>query len=341
VLEDRQGLVSSLAFFSGRGGIYFTSTMVCLTTHGAECARDGEEAIALARQLGWRSGEAFALLFLGLGLGPRGEYARAFTSAEAGLAIAREIEHGPWMATGYLLLGILSLEVLALSTAQQHLEQALALAKECGSLFLLRDATAFLASAYIAQREFARAEAALDAAFGLQTPCQTVAQRLVWRARAELELARGRPDLALEIVDRLIASAAHLEHGGVIPHLWYLRGAILAALARATEAESALRDARDRAQAQGARPLLWRIEVTLGKLSHRQGRREQAQEAFSLARAIVEELAASIPDEALRDGFLRGAFAQIPSPPKPSLRQAAKQLFGGVILFQEGGDMLK
>ena len=157
-LGDRQGLVSSLAFFAGRGNVYFTTTVVCLPTSGAECIRDAEEALALARKLGSRSDEAFARIFLGLCLGPRGEYGRALSSAETGLTIAREIEHGPWMATGYLLLGIISLELLALPTARQHLERALTLAKECGSLFLLRDATAFLASTCIAQGEFARAQ---------------------------------------------------------------------------------------------------------------------------------------------------------------------------------------
>ncbi len=174
-LEDRQGLLSSLVFFAGRGTVYFTTTMVCLTTSGAECIRDGEEAIALGRQLRVRSDEAFALLFLGLCLGPRGEYGRALSSAETGLNIAREIEHGPWMATGYLLLGILSLELLVRPSAQQHLERALTMAKECGSLFLLRGATAFLASACIAQGDCARAKVVLDDVFGLQTPCQTMA----------------------------------------------------------------------------------------------------------------------------------------------------------------------
>ena len=59
---DRQGLVSSLVYFAGRGGIYFTSTIVSRETSTVKCTRDGEEAIALARQLGMRSSEAFALI---------------------------------------------------------------------------------------------------------------------------------------------------------------------------------------------------------------------------------------------------------------------------------------
>ncbi len=317
-LGDRQALIASLTFFAGRGGLYFTSTVVPLATSEVECIRDGEEAIALSHQLGMRSSEAFALIFLGLCLGYRGKYGHALSRAETGLHIAIEIEHGPWMATGYLLLGILSLELLALPTARQHLEKALALARDCGSLFLLCDATAFLASACIAQGEYARAEAILDDVFGPETPCQTVAQRLVWYARAEMELARTHPDKALAIIDRLISTAAHVEDGAVIPRLWHLQGEVLIALGKVEEAGAVLCSARDAAQQLGARPLLWRICVTLGKLYRSEARSEQAEEAFLLARTIIEELASSVADEEMRDNFLRSASVQLPPLPQPS-----------------------
>ncbi|HKV59962.1 MAG TPA: tetratricopeptide repeat protein, partial [Ktedonobacteraceae bacterium] len=327
---DQQGLIASLIFFSGRGGIYFTSTVVPLATSEVECIHDGEEAIALSHQLGMRSSEAFALIFSGLYLGYRGEYGRALSSAETGLNISVEIEHGPWMATGYLLLGIISLEFLALTTARQHLEKALALAKEWGSLFLLRDATAFLASTCIEQGDYARAEMILDDVFGPETPCQTLAQRLVWCARAELELAQDHADKALAIIDRLISTATHVENGEVIPRLCHRRGEALAALGKAEEAEAVLRSARDTAQRQGLRSLLWRICVTLGKLYRTRSRHEQAEEVFALARTIIEELARTVPYQEQRDNFLRKAEAQLPPLPQPSPRHATRQAFGGL-----------
>lgn len=329
-LEDLQGLLSSLVFFAGRGNVYFTSTLVCLTTSGAECIRDGEEAIALGQKTRVRSDEAFALLFLGLCLGPRGEYGRALASAETGLTIAREIEHGPWMATGYLLLGILSLELLVLPSARQHLERALTLAKECGSLYLLRNATACLASACLAQGDVARAKVVLDEVFSPETPCQTIAQRLVWCARAELALAQAHPDQALLIIDRLISTAAHVEDGEVIPRLWHLRGEALVAQGRMEEAQAVLCSARDAAQRQGARPFLWRICVTLGKCYRTQASRQRAAEAFALARTTLEELASTLLDHDLRDTFLRQASAQLPPLRQSSPRHALRQAFGGL-----------
>jgi DNA-binding NarL/FixJ family response regulator len=329
-LEEPQGLLSSLVFFAGRGFGYVTTTMVCLTTSGAECIREGEEAIALGQKTRVRSDEAFAHLSLGLCLGPRGEYGRALASAETGLNIAREIEHGPWMATGYLLLGIIFLELLALPTARQHLEHALTLAKACGSLFLLRGATAFLASACIAQGDVARAKVVLDDVFGPETPCQTMAQRLVWCARAELALAEAHPDQALLIIDRLISTAAHVEDGEVIPRLWHLRGEALVALGSMEEAQAVLCSARDAAQRQGARPFLWRICVTLGKCYRTQASRQRAEEAFVLERTTLEELASTLPDHHLRENFLRQASAHLPPLRQPSPRHAVRQAFGGL-----------
>jgi|SRR5579885_830834 DNA-binding CsgD family transcriptional regulator/tetratricopeptide (TPR) repeat protein len=327
---DQQGLIGSLIFFSGRGGLYFTSTVVPLATSEVECIHDGEEAVALSHQLGVRSSEAFAMIFSGLCLGYRGEYGRALSSAETGLNIAIEIEHGLWMATGYLLLGIISHELLALTTARQHLEKALALAKECGSLFLLRDATAYLASICIEQGDYERAEILLDYVFGPETPCQTLAQRLVWCARAELELVRNHADKALTIIERLISTATHVENGAVIARLWCLRGLAQARLGRTEEAEVALRSARDTAQRQGLRPLLWRICVKLGKLYRTNSQREQAEETFVQARAIIEELASTVPDKEQRDHFLHSAEAQLSPLLHPSASRVARQTFGGL-----------
>ena len=329
-LEDRQALISSLIFFSGRGGNYFASTVVLHATSESECIRDGEEALALAHQLSLRSSEAFILIFLGLCLGYRGEYGRALSSGEMGLKIAIEIEHGLWIAAGYLLLGILSLELLDLVNAQYHLERAHTLAKESGSLYLIRVATAFLARVYISQDDFARAGSLLDDVFGPETPYQTVAQRLVWCARVELELARARPDEALTIIDRLISAAANVEDGQVIPRLWYLRSEALIALNRVEEAEVLLCSARDEAQRKVERPLLWRICVTLGKLYRTKASREQAEEAFALARTIIQELASTVADEALRGEFMRNASMQLPTLSQPSPRHVAKQTFGGL-----------
>ncbi len=116
---------------------------------------------------------------------------------------------------------------------------------------------------------------------------------------------------------RLIASAANLSSERVIPHLWKLRGEVLAALQRGAEAETTLRAAQEAARAQGLRPLLWRIYVALGKLYQAQAREVEAEQAFSTALLLIEELAASLLDERLREHFLSQSTAMLPRSPLP------------------------
>jgi len=329
-LDDRQGLASSLATLAVLGGEYETETMVPAPTSFAECLHFGEQAIKIAREIGQRSAEIYALCALGQYLGPRGEYAYALKVAQEGLALAGQIEHHQWMTHGYWELGVLYFDLLALNEARTSLEHALALAHEVGSWNWIRIVSGFLAQALIRQQHLVLAESILTAALEPDAAMQTIGQRLVWAARAELTLARGDPAQALDITDRLIASATNLSAEHVIPRLWKLRGEALTALHQAAEAETTLRAAQEAAHAHGLRPLLWRICVALGRLYQTQGRQEQAEQAFATARTIIEELAFNLPDELLRERFLSQATAMLPQKRALTPARAAREAFGGL-----------
>jgi DNA-binding CsgD family transcriptional regulator len=223
---------------------------------------------------------------------------------------------------------MLYLDLLDLLTAQQRLEQALTLAHEIGSGYWIRLAAGLLALVHLAQQDVTRAESILNAAPGPDAP--PLGQWLVWYARAELALANGDPGLALRVVDQLIASTRNFsrEHGN--PRLWKVRGEALAALQRGAEGEAALRAAQETAQAQGLRPLLWRICLSLGKFYQTQARQEEAEQAFSTARALVEELAANVPDEHRREHFLSQATAMLPQKRSPASSRTPQHVFGGL-----------
>lgn len=329
-LNDRSGLASSLATLAVLGGEYETATMVPAPASYAECLHFGEQAIKIAREIGQRPAEIYALCGLGQYLGPRGEYAYALQLAREGFALAEQIEHHEWMTYGHWELGALYLDLHSLSEARASLDRALALAHEVGSWNWIRIVSGFLARTLILQHEFALAESILTAALEPDAPMQTIGQRLVWAARAELALARRDPDQALEITNRLIASAANLSDGHVIPLLWKLRGEALAELSHIEEAEMVLRAAQEAAQAQGLRPLLWHICLSLGKLYQNQGRQEDAEQAFSIARTTIEQLAANVADEHLREHFLSQATAMLPQKRALTAARAAKEAFGGL-----------
>jgi DNA-binding CsgD family transcriptional regulator len=329
-LDDRHGLTSSLSMLMLSGGIYENYTTVPAPISFAEGLHFGEQALKIAREIGSRSAEIFALLSLGQYLGPRGKYAYALQVAQEGLRIAEVIEHLQWMTLGNCLLGALSLDFLDLKAAQQSLGQALAQAQAVGSWNWIRIASAFLAQALLLQQDKAQADAILTAALEPDGAMQTNGERLVWVARAELALARDEPGQARSISEQLIASAVNPFDEQVIPRLWKLRGEALAALGRTEEAEAVLRAAQEAAQVQGLRLLCWRVSVAQGLLYRTQGRKDEAEQAFSTARALIEELAADLPDEQVREQFLRQTTALLPQARPLTSDRAAKQAYGGL-----------
>ena len=330
-LDDDRGLASSLMYFAARGANLLWTSAPWPVVAASECQRDGEEALRLTRQLGWRSGEAGAQVILAYSTGPHGEYRIALEYVRTALTIAQAIEHTAWIVSAQNALGAIMCDLLALHLARQYLEQALELAHGLG-IFFLRSVAGLLVPTCIAQRDFARARAVLVLALPPDTPIQTQGQRMCWAASAELALASNHPEAALDIMDRLIAAAMldGVTVAGCILRLLYLRSTALAALGRLDEAEEMLLAAEQGAAQRGLRPLRWRIQLSIGKLAQRRARRKQAEIAFAAARMLIHELGSSILDSDLRAEFVQKALELLPRMRKPTARQGVKATFDGL-----------
>jgi DNA-binding NarL/FixJ family response regulator len=328
-LGDKPGLTSSLATLALRGPTYQTDSLANAASL-IEAYQDAEQALAIAREIGRRADEAYALFQVGLCLGSQGEYVRAIEATRQSLQIAEEIEHRQWQTAAHTVLGGMYSGLLAYQQAREHFEQALALANEIGSLFWTRIATGYLASVAILLHDLAQAKQLLHAALSPDAPAETMGQRMLWCASVELALAQGHPTQALEIIDRLIASAAQGAEGPGSLRVLKLRGETLAALQRPAEAETAFEAAREIAITQGARPVHWRICIALCDLYQAQGRNTEAELAFATARLLIDELAATITDASLRGHFLQLATAMLPHSRPLSPKQVAKQAYGGL-----------
>ncbi|HYB00021.1 MAG TPA: AAA family ATPase [Ktedonobacteraceae bacterium] len=328
--DNRHGLTSSLATIVLNGPTYQTDTMVSASTNSAKVIQDTEQALKIAREIGQRSAEAYALFQLALCLGSQGTYGRALETVQQSLDISEEIEHRQWQTAAHTVFGAIYNSLLAYSQAREHFEQALALVREIGSLFWLRIATGYLASTLISQGELNQAEVVLNAALDPQTPAQTMAQRQMWCAQAELDLARGNPVRALGITDMLIAAEPNLSTGQHALRVSKLRGEAQKALQKPEEAEMELNAALTLTREHEARPMQWRICLILGKLYHDQGRHAEAEQAFVTTRTIVEDLATTITDEALQENFLHHALKLLPQPRSISQAKAAKKAYGGL-----------
>jgi DNA-binding NarL/FixJ family response regulator len=302
-----------------------------------------ERAIQLAREIGWRAGEAFARYCVADCLYWRGALDRALPMARESLAIANEIEHLEWQCGANRVLGAIALDLLAPAIALPHLQTAYDIARRLGSATWTRWAAAPLVIALARAGDHARAEAVLDEVTRVvpridEAPPRpddsglTLGQRYLWLARAELELARGRTTEALAIVDARLGAERTETRGATlgVPRLTLLRGQALAALGRDDEALAALAQAGDEARAQGARPLLWRAEAALGAVHLAARRRREARLAFDRARALADQLAALVDDDAQRAAFRAGVDNAAPPAPEPSAGKAAKVAHGGL-----------
>ncbi len=328
-LNDRQGMINSLKYLTVRGR--FTADVLDAPSLG-QLLPDGETALQMAQDLGWRSAESTILTCLAQCLGSMGDYGRALQLAQKALEIAEEIQHFEWVSSAKWVLGFLHFELFDPAEARQLLEAALAMARQIGSALYIQDVSAGLAQALIGQNDLAQAEAVLAPLLRPGEQAEWSGRRLCWYTWAELALAKNEPNQTLQIVDRLVDSAVNIETYGrqAIPHLTFLRGRALVALGQFSQAESELLAARAVAQGQGRRPLLWRILHELGRIYQAQQRVEASVEAFSAARSVVEEMAERIPDGALRQNYLARAADTIPGPQPLSPRQAAKKAFGGL-----------
>ncbi|CAN5645498.1 hypothetical protein BH23CHL2_BH23CHL2_03570 [soil metagenome] len=270
-----------------------------------------ERALQIARDIGWRSGEAFALIHLGSNLSAQGHFGEAQQALLTGLGIAEEITHHQWTAIGYWTLGSSHLDLFAYAEARDCLERSLALAKHIGSLFMARCASCFLALAYIGQGALDDAEQLLATELDHTSDPPTVAQRMQWSAYAELALARDRPKEALKIVDWLNRVAPH-HPGGYVPiNLMLLRGRALTGLRRLQEAEAELQRARVGAINQGAGSWLHAIHLAFIRLYHAQVRPRDAARELIAAQANIRDRAATIWDETLREHYLQHTTSQL------------------------------
>ena len=312
-LNDLTGLVSALATVALRGISYYHTTTVAADDDYAAWVRDGEEALLLARRIGWRSGEANALVYLALVHGPHGDYDRASERATFAYELAEEIGHPVWIGGAMMARGALALDLLDFAQAQALLKQALHHAQALGAFFTRR-VGAYLALACIALGDLAGAAEVLAPLLDATTPLETQGQRLVWLAQAELALAHGRAEEALTIGEQLIASAPHAAERGdrCISALWQLRGEALAALGRHEAATEALLAAAAGAERLGLLPTRWRIQRSLGRNYQAAGKRSLARQAYAEAARLVELLAERITDDVSRQSFQRAAIALLP-----------------------------
>lgn len=305
------------------------TTYSSLRTH-EQCMQDVEEALRLARQTNSPSGLAFVEMATAGVEFSFGVFGSALIHAREALRIATSIEHQEWIVATTGMFGQLYLLLLEPDRAVSHLEAAVVGAQALGSGIWTKQLTPYLSLAYLLRREFVRAEAILTTVIPRDQQPGNFFERQAARIWGELALAQGDVARAFAIADHLITSAPGKEHGQPIPHLLALKGEALLALKRLDEATAALEDARRGAEQRQAPSTLWRIHRLLGQAYHRLKQEDRAQQEFASAREIIDRLAATIDETALREHFLRAALASLPQTKPSSQAALTGSKYGGL-----------
>jgi DNA-binding CsgD family transcriptional regulator len=314
-----------------------------------EALADGEAALQIARDIGWRSVEVYLLLAVGRLHSLGGDFGRGLAHMQEALAVADEIGHDAWATWVYQGLGWQHLTWLMPAAAREYLARGQARAQETGVMSLVRAVAAWLAMAHVRLNDVARAEAALGLApdfaelqrawEGAGLPGDVLAERLMpmtmrvcFYVYAELALAQGDAARALAATDDLFACTPNVAIYGEasVSYVALARAEALSRLGRLAEAGQLLEETLAVTEQRYARALLWRVHLALGRCYRAQGQRARANAQFAAARGLVDDLALTIPEGASRAAFLREAGALVPQARPPSRRAAERQQFGGL-----------
>jgi tetratricopeptide (TPR) repeat protein len=271
----------------------------------AAALADARSAFSISESIDNAWGQSHALIMVYRVELELGEFGRAIRSIEQCLQLG---ERGGFAYAGIATRADLSRTLAYLGDGERALalaDEALAIARErvppAASVAHVARADALIASG-----DDTAARAALDEVdLGmLPEPDRTfllVSSRL---ARARVALRSGDPREAAAIAGDV---ARHLRSNGVqilVAEALVALGRALIAAERYEDAERELTDAIGSADRLGERRALWKALALSADLAARRGAEEDAAGLRRRARGIVEEIAAGISDEDLRDRFL-------------------------------------
>jgi tetratricopeptide (TPR) repeat protein len=319
--DNQFGLVSSQSAFGFLHRNYDTDLVIVHQPY-QDAIRQMEEALASAHEMGWSTQESFTTARLATTYASQGSYTHALELAHTALVKAETIQHHQWIVNALYAIGVIHADLLDAEYARPQFERALELAQNTQSVYWRRLIRAWLVVALTGEGNRSAAHAQLNLELTPDTPMRTLSQRRLWSARILLALSERDAAVALDLTEKLIASAVDISSGMVMPLLWYVRARALNQLGQYKDAETSAREGIERAHVENVRPLIWRLYASHSGALRGQGRSAEADAALETALACAGELASNIPTEitdnngqlrALREIFLTRVRRRIES----------------------------
>jgi tetratricopeptide (TPR) repeat protein len=256
------------------------------------------EALGLAEESGNLWGRSYALMHMSEVRLSHGELGSALAAMRESIELSER--------AGFLAPQATTRATLASTYAylgdHARARELLRLAKEIATERLpSASPTVFGAQAMISllTGELDEAGAALDAGDAnlLPDPSASIQLPLL---RGRVALARGEHARSREIADEVVARLHRMGIREFEAEAELLSGRALAAAGDPAGAESALRRARSLAEELGHDRILWEVAAELGGLVGG----DESAELLATARRLVERIATTIEEEALRASFL-------------------------------------
>lgn len=264
-----------------------------------ECQADVERGLALCRALGWRSGEAYALVASACLAIFEGDAGQALAKLDSALSIASEIEHQQWTVIARVALGILDATILDDARAEAQFERGLAVAQRIGAVQWETRLRAWIARCRFRLGDIVTAETMLASLLPDGELPASIGQRRAVFTYAEMLLARGQPLEARRETDRLLAGSRRHRSAEAL----MLQARALAATGAKVEADASLDDARRIAGDAGPRSVLWQAAALSAELWRERDSERYLREA-TLARTEIASIAEAIPNDDWRAVFL-------------------------------------
>jgi class 3 adenylate cyclase/tetratricopeptide (TPR) repeat protein len=318
-LGDLRSLSSSLAAKSILASDPQMDTFVLTKLSLQEAIELGERSLQIAKEIGWRSGQAFSLCTLMELLVGAGRYDRALECMQNGAEIIEKIQHRQWRTYLDIVSGMFYFDLYSFEKSKACFETALEMAQLSHSTHWIHVIYGLLADTLIMQNDLASAESLLGNIQTEAIPNITLGGRLAWAARADLALANDDAQPALEIVKQMMEAASYSEND-VAVRLWMLRAEAFIVLAQneadpvekghfLTTAQDLLITVLAEAQGLNYRSKIWQIHKALAKVYHLQNRNAESEKESQVARNIVLELADTIRDADMRENYINCALA--------------------------------
>ena len=299
-LDDKQRLASSANIYGMNYQIALDGSFSIYRPR-EQYRESAERGLRISREIGWRDGEAFAMIALsGTSLGA-GDFDLAREQGETASALALEIDHAQWILFSAFELGLIACEMLDYARALTHFEQAAELADATGSRVWQDNSRARVALCRWRLGDVEGAEALLLPMVAQLGEILSQGQQQTLFTLSEMAVERRDPHTALAYLDRMV-----LDPNNPPAPVALVRGETHALLGQVEEADAELLHARHVAQDVGPRTLLWKIAAARSRLWDGRDDALSATEDRQ-AQQDREALAATISDPVQRAHFLAAA----------------------------------